>query len=96
MAKKKSANSIFDTRSKRANESSKTKSTAKSVIQSVLFNKKHYTIPSSRKWLREHDMKENKVHITDENYRWRQVEPNPRKKYRIGKINKGIKFVYMF
>ena len=45
------------------------------IIQSVLFSINFFTIPECIKWLRLHNLHYNKVDITKNYYRWRQINP---------------------
>jgi len=67
-----------------------------SEIQSVLFNKHHYTKTEAKKWLRQHDFTIGRMDETKNLYRYRQTEPYIYKKFRIIQLNKYIQFVIGF
>ena len=65
-----------------------------SIIQSVIFKKSTYTIPQTISWLNNHNLKSNKIDITYNYYRCRQVAPNTLTNlgytyYRTKKLNNG-------
>jgi hypothetical protein len=66
-----------------------------SIIQSVLFNRNLNTFNSSYKWLVDHDFKTYKCDITENYFRWRQVDPKKNSEFRLKTIDekKQIKFV---
>ena len=63
------------------------------VIQSVIFDKKHWTVESSRRWLEHKHLKDYKVHITDNFIRWRQHEPDQYSKYITKRLPNGIEYI---
>lgn len=64
-------------------------------VQSVLFDKRFWTLGAARKWCRDHefadDVDEKPLH-----YRFRQFEPDLDLDYRTKKIGHGIEFVVAF
>jgi len=63
-------------------------------IQSVRFDKR-YTKTQANKWLKEHNIKPlKKVHITENQLRYRIVEPVEGAKFRTKQIGDGISFVF--
>ncbi len=69
-------------------------------IQSILFDRSHYTLQQSHEWIKHHGYKtefhDKKVHITPNKYRYRQEAPDPNAKYRIKKISPGIEFIMKY
>jgi hypothetical protein len=66
------------------------------MIQSILFDKKKWTIPTAIEWLKTHGYKYYKVDETKEHYRFRQFDPIKGRKYRTLPIGAGIEFIDMF
>lgn len=65
------------------------------MIQSVLLSKKYFkNLQSAEDWIERHGFKLIKVHSTQDYYRFRQFEPNDKKKYRTIDVSEGIKFIY--
>ena len=63
-------------------------------IQSVLFDKHFWTEKSARAWLKQHKFKyNNKVDITENFFRFRQVSPKKFKNYYIKKLKNNIELV---
>jgi hypothetical protein len=62
-------------------------------VQSVLLSRSLFTLSGARKWIHEHGFKDLKVDVTKNYYRFRQISPSPRYKYRIKQVAPGIKFV---
>ena len=46
------------------------------IIQSILFDKKYWTISEANAWLERHGYIHKKIHTTDKFIRYRQHEPN--------------------
>lgn len=46
-----------------------------STVQSVLFEKKHFTLNKALAWMEKNDFKINKIDETKDYYRFRQVTP---------------------
>ena len=46
------------------------------AVQSVVFDKPHFTVPEAIKWLQRHDFKHPKVDETDNKLRFRQEPPH--------------------
>lgn len=66
------------------------------AVQSVLFDSHKWTIPRAKKWLTDNNYKIIKVHTTDNFHRFRQINPNPDKKYRTINIGNGIELLIMY
>jgi hypothetical protein len=66
-------------------------------VQSVILDKNHFTEKEAHNWIKTHGFKtqfgEKKVHVTDNTYRYRQLEPKHDVKYRIKKVTPGVEFV---
>ena len=64
-----------------------------SQIQSVIFEKKHWTIPKAEKYLKDNGYKTTfygkKVDITPNFYRYRQLAPSRFKNYITKKLRKS-------
>jgi len=70
-------------------------------VQSVLFDKKKYNVPSAVKWLENNNYIYKKVDITKSLLRFRQIDPNKLKKegyniYRNHKLNDDIILVLVY
>lgn len=65
-------------------------------IQSIIFNKKNYTLKQSQEWIKKHGYKltfyGKPVDITENYYRYRQQSPKKWKTYR-NKIDDGLYIV---
>ena len=64
-----------------------------SKVQSILFNRKYFTIPVAIQWLSRNGYKHYKVDKTDHYLRFRQHDPKPNKRYRIITFTPVIKAV---
>ena len=65
-----------------------------SRIQSVIFNKKRWSITDARKWLKDNNYIHNsKVDTTNMYHRFRQVNPSSKYKKRTLDFGKGIKAI---
>jgi hypothetical protein len=62
------------------------------MIQSILFDKKHWTLTKAKAWLKKHGYKTS-LDEKPNHYRFRQLKPNKNKKYITIKNNHGIKFI---
>lgn len=51
-------------------------------VQSVLFNKKYWSQAKAIEWLKKQGYVNNGVHETQNYYRYRQFDPEPRREYR--------------
>jgi len=68
-----------------------------SFIQSILFDKKKWSIPEAINWLELHGHEHYKIDITKDKYRFRQYNPQPEEYYRTIKIgHRGIEFIIGF
>jgi len=65
------------------------------VIQSILFDKEKWTLEKAKKWLKEHNYRNDKTDETDEYYRFRQRDPNDfvEDSFRTIDWGKGIKAI---
>lgn len=52
-----------------------------SKVQSVVFDKRYWSIPRAKQWLREHGYMSPKVDIKEHQLRFRQLEPNFKRYY---------------
>lgn len=64
-----------------------------SKIQSILFDRRMFTISSAIQWLEKHKFKHNKVDIKRNYYRFRQFNPKPYDNYRTIILKIGIKAI---
>ena len=62
-------------------------------IQSVIFKKKYYTVPSAKKWLFKHKFKNNDVDIKPNYIRFRQQQPGIFDYYFLIEKTPAIKYV---
>ena len=65
------------------------------MLQTILFDKKKYTLPQAKAWLTKHNYKTT-VDIKENFYRFRQIEPDHNAHYVTVKKKKGIYFVMMY
>jgi len=66
------------------------------MIQSIIFDKKYWTIKKAHYWLFNHQLNPIKdVHETDYYYRFRINEPQKNKSYKTIKIDTGIDIISM-
>jgi hypothetical protein len=64
------------------------------AIQSILFDKRRWTVPAAIAWLDSHNHLHYKVDITKNKLRFRQYPPKRDEHYRIIKLGlSGIEFV---
>ena len=64
-----------------------------STVQSVLFPKSEYTIPSARKWLTAHKYHSEKVDQNTKFWRFRQEEPVAGAKFHTVMLGNGVELV---
>ena len=64
-----------------------------SKVQSVLFNRKYFTIPAAVQWLTRNGFKHYKVDKTSRYLRFRQIDPKPNKRYRTISFTPVIKAI---
>lgn len=64
-------------------------------IQSVMFNKRLWSIINAKKWLKMHGFKSTKERDTKEFHRFRQRKPSGRR-YRVKHTTVGIEFILQF
>jgi hypothetical protein len=62
------------------------------VTQSILFDKKIFSISEARNWLKSHDKKSDNIDVTDKYYRARQRDPGDfiSESFRTIKVTRGI------
>lgn len=65
-------------------------------IQSILLDRKYFTIRSAYDWLKQHNYKTYKLDVTKRFIRARQLPPTPYKRYRIIDFSNNIKAVIQF
>lgn len=69
-------------------------------VQSVIFDRKIFTLQQATKWIVAHGFKtryRNKaVDVKPHTYRFRQKQPSKKYKYRTLNITDGIKFIVRF
>ncbi|MFW5879299.1 MAG: hypothetical protein ACOCUV_00595 [bacterium] len=65
----------------------------KEHVQSVIFDKKKFTINKAKSWLKDNDMYIDGLHETEDSYRFRQYNPSDNFKYRSKKIEDGVTFI---
>ena len=63
-------------------------------VQSVLFNKKKYTLSRAKAWLKKNGYTSVKVDETDEYYRFRQHDPSKYDHFATGEWKDGLKVIY--
>lgn len=66
------------------------------MIQSILFDKRTFSIKTARRWLKSHNYKYTKVDTSPSYYRFRQYEPTKQESYRLKDTKKGILFIVSF
>ena len=62
-------------------------------VQSVLVPRKHFLKKSAQAWVRRHGYLVLKIDTTTNYYRFRQLIPDPNKKYITKKLTNGVKLV---
>ena len=72
-----------------------------SIIQSILFDSKMWSVRDAVQWLQENEFKASKIDETMNFYRFRQVSSTSLKnkgytEYRVKKLTNGIDFVLAF
>jgi len=65
-------------------------------VQSIIFDKKMFTVAKAQKWLRNNKFKYTKVDKKLHTLRFRQIDPKVFKRFRTKKIANGISFVIGF
>lgn len=66
------------------------------TIQSVIFDRSKYSQKRAQAWLRRHEFKRFSVDIKPKTYRYRQAEPNKRKRYMTVRAAPGVKYIVMY
>lgn len=65
-------------------------------VQSIHFKKALWTVKGAKKWLRDNQIKPmKKEHLTENEIRFRIINPDPNCEYVSKEIEKGIIFIYM-
>ncbi len=63
-------------------------------VQSIIFERKKWTITKAKKWLKDNDYISPKVDKTKKFLRFRQRSPRGFKKFRTISLGKGIKLIF--
>ena len=63
------------------------------AIQSVILDKNLFTLKSAYAWIIKHGFKYYKIDITKDKYRFRQLDPNPNKRYYTIKLTDGVEAI---
>jgi hypothetical protein len=65
------------------------------VVQSILFDVEKYTVEQAKKWLKDHNYKNDKVDTTDQYHRFRQKDPSEfdESTFRTIKFTDGLKAI---
>ena len=63
-----------------------------SKVQSIIIKKDHYTLVQAKNWVKKHGYL-SEVDEKHDTYRFRQMEPDPKYKYRTVPIAPGIEYV---
>lgn len=66
----------------------------KNVLQTVLVPKNRFNKESAIKWILDHKYKNNGIDETEHYYRFRQAEPNKKKKYYTVVLPNWVHLVY--
>ena len=67
-----------------------------SYVQSILFDKDIMSISDAIEWLIKHNFKIKKIDETENYYRFRQRNPDARKKYAYKMITPALSFIFQF
>lgn len=65
----------------------------KTHTQSVIFDKKKWTVDSAKEWLNKHDFFIDGLDVTDTQLRFRQFNPSDKFEYITQNIGKGISLI---
>lgn len=69
----------------------------KTHVQSVRFDKSRFTKEQARAWLKAHGFRSGALDETENEYRFRQVDPNDSKyRYRSKPATSGVRFIMAF
>jgi hypothetical protein len=68
----------------------------RSKLQSILFDRRKFTIRSAIDWLINHNFKHNKVDIKSRHFRFRQYDPSPYHRFRTITLTYGIQAILEF
>jgi len=79
---------------KKTDKKKPVKKKMKSEIQSVIFQKQDWNVPKAKKWLKENDLKSNKVDRTNETLRFRQTDPKKYESFGNKRISHGVYFTF--
>ena len=63
------------------------------AIQSILIDKNYFTLKIAYAWIIKHGYKHYKIDITKNKYRFRQLEPDPSKRYYTIKLTDGVEAI---
>lgn len=66
------------------------------IIQSVLFPKNEFSINDAKDWLIQHKLHYSKLDVTNNFYRFRQVNPDNSKKFIIDTLPNKIELVIQY
>ena len=66
------------------------------TIQSVLFNRNLWTQEQASKYLIRHQFKNDGVDETENYFRYRQHEPDSKKRYYTKVLNNGVEYIMMY
>ena len=62
-------------------------------IQSILLNKKYFSLNTALQWIVKHGFKHYKIDITKNKYRFRQQEPNSNRGYYTIHLKRGVEAI---
>ena len=65
-----------------------------SLISTILFDKRRWSVPKAKKWLASHGYSSRKVDVTTNYYRFRQHVPNPNRRYYTVMLPNYVHLVY--
>jgi len=69
---------------------------ASSTVQSIIFDRRKYTVEKAKNWLKKHGYKYGDVDKKTNHIRFRQVPPGTFKYFRTKEISDGIKLILGF
>lgn len=65
-------------------------------VQSVLFDKHLWSQAHARNYLKKHHLKDMGVDETENEFRYRQIEPDKNKRYYTKTLRHGVQYVIMY